>query len=189
MQKSAITKSLIVGSTKRDPKTFGTQKYENNACWNVEGGLAPNGVCATRWVREIKPDATKLLPLAVFLVTAGNGINVAGPMPHPLQACNVVVYNGRTEADQILWEATSSLAVNGNKYPDVDSAVDAAKKLLACYEGTLNRPQKINGWLFDIIRPDESDEDYLNRQAEKMLAVGAVRVVFNYQDWHNDANI
>lgn len=41
-------KTITVASTKRDTEVFGVQKYDNDEFWNVPGGMAPNGVCATR---------------------------------------------------------------------------------------------------------------------------------------------
>jgi len=57
-----------------------------------------------------------------------------------------------------------------------------AEVTLRMYKGMLNRPQSVD-WLFDIIDPSETDEAYLNRQAEKMLAAGVTRVVLNNQEW------
>lgn len=150
--------SLIVSSRKRDPKTQGVQKYDNSASWNVVGGMAPNGVCATRWQRRLEPDLAQLSPLAAFLATAGDGINVSGRMPHPRRECNVQCYNGKTNSDY----------------------VDA--KTSAMWGFFAKRPVKVD-WLFDIIEPHETDEEYLNRQAERILAAGTVRVLFGGREW------
>lgn len=86
---------IIVACTKRDPKMFTAQKYDNDEPWNVAGGTAPNGVHATRYLRNTEPNKSMLSPLALFLVENCPGC-VAGTMPHPRADANVRCYNGKT---------------------------------------------------------------------------------------------
>ena len=71
---------VIVPARKIDPRAFGVQKYSNRAAWNVPGGFAPNGVSATRYLRETKPELSALTPLARWLYEHAPRC-VAGKMP------------------------------------------------------------------------------------------------------------
>lgn len=171
----AIPRTIVVSARKRDPKVVEIQKYDNRDSWNISGGLAPNGVCATRYLRHTTPRVSLLCPLAAWLVTYCPGY-LAGKMPHTQFNCRVSVYNGRSKAEQILYEAKTSLAVGATHFADSGAAIKAAESLLAAYSGHLDSPHKINDWLFDIIEPIQTDERYWNLQASKMIAAGAVRV-------------
>jgi hypothetical protein len=181
--KKMTTRTIIVTARKRDSRNFTVQKYDNDATWNVVGGVAPNGVSASRYLRKTTPDIANLSPLASWLV-----LNVpeycGGKMPHTQAQSRVRVYNGRTEAEQIMYEAISKKCCQGQYYPTVDEAVKFAE--LACKSGEsyLNKPVRVDDWLFDIIEPNQSDEDYWNRQADKMLASSAVKVTIGSSEWN-----
>lgn len=146
-------RTIVITARKKDERAYGVQKYDNNESWNVEGGAAPNGVSATRYLRKTTPDVSLLTPFAAWLVK-----NVpaycGGKMPHFDYKSRVRVYNGKTVAEQNNWD-------------------EKQKKI---WHPMGDQPQKIDDWLFDIIEPNETDERYWNRQAEKMVAVGAVSV-------------
>ena len=63
-----MTHTITVSCLKSDQRSFGAQKYDNAEDWNVSGGRAPNGVSATRYLRQTNPDAYQLTPLAAWLV-------------------------------------------------------------------------------------------------------------------------
>ena len=149
--------------------------------------MAPNGVSATRWLRKLAPDQSQLSPLAAWLVAVSDiserGICVAGRLPHPRRECRVVCFNGRTEAEQIMHEARTRLVVNCRRYNTEKDAVRAAEDLINVYGSSLDRPQRIDDWLFDVIQPEESDESFLNRQADRILGTGVTRIEFYNNEW------
>lgn len=50
-------KTITVACRKSDPAAFGVQKYSNAADWNTAGGVVPNGVSATRYLRRTSPNS------------------------------------------------------------------------------------------------------------------------------------
>jgi hypothetical protein len=175
-------KTIAVTARKRDARAYGVQKYDNRAAWNKPGGIAPNGVSATRYLRDTTPDITLLFPLAAWLV-AHLPEYCGGQMPHPQIERRVLVYNGRSEAEQIMHDAQTTQTVNGIHYNDPADAIRHAEGLLKVYARSLDGPQVIDGWLFDIIEPNQTDEEYWNQQAAKMLAAGTVLVVIGNSEW------
>lgn len=162
-------KQITVACHQRDPRCFTVQKYGN-----VQSGLAPHGVNALRNLRRISPDPDKLTPLARFLL-ANCPSCVAGNLPAFSLADRVQVYSGKTVADIHRTEAKTGY-VNGIFYGD--KAVDRAEKIIACYD-LENEEAKIEDWHFSIIKPGQTDEGYLNLEAEKIIASGGRRVVVN----------
>lgn len=181
-------KTIAVACRKRDAKCFAVQKYDNNEPWNVTGGTAPSGVHATRYLRKTNPNTGRLSPLARWLFENVPGC-VAGTMPHPRSECRVRCYNGKTEAERIMDDAARCCVNNisfsqpnrAGESPEIQAA-RYAKNLIKCY-GLENEPQKIDDWLFDIIEPDQSDEDYWNAVANKMTGVGITAIETNNQRW------
>lgn len=152
-----MNKTITVAARKTDRLAFGVQKYSNDAAWNTIGGIAPNGVSATRYLRKTTPALTELTELARFLVQ-NCPKSVAGNMPAPRREHRVTCYNGKTEADMMRSEGRKN-----------------AEGYIRCYD-LENVPLKIMDWKFDIIAPDQSDTDYWNEQAEKIIAAGSIRV-------------
>lgn len=152
-----ICKQITVAARRIDPLAFGVQKYDNNEEWNTTGGIAPNGVNATRYLRRTIPDISQLSPLAAFLVNHCPQC-VAGNMPAMRSEHRVTCYNGRTEADMMRLERRKN-----------------AEGYIRCYD-LENEPAKINDWRFDIIRPGQSDTEYWDTQAENIVSAGTVRV-------------
>lgn len=175
-------KTISVNAYKRDPKCYGAQKYDNNEEWNIPGGMAPNGVSATRYLRKTAPNISQLTPLAAWLAEHCPGY-VGGKMPHPQLKYRVQCFNGRTEAEQIMHEARTRLTVNCQRYADEASAVHAAENLFKCYAGYMDGPQKIDDWLFPFIEPNQTDEDYWNIVAGQIIAAGTNRVVIGDAEW------
>lgn len=171
--------TITVAARKPDPAAFGVQKYDNADTWNVPGGVAPNGVSATRYLRRTAPDVTQLTPLAAFLVAHCRRC-VAGNFPAFNGAERVRCYNGKTEADTIRETAATPdgegrYHVNGAWFRDPQKAAQLVENLIRCY--ALERePARIDDWRFGIIEPDQSDEDFWNAQAARMIAAGVVRV-------------
>lgn len=150
-------KTITVAARKTDQLSFGVQKYDNDEVWNIPGGLAPNGVSATRYLRRTIPDVTRLTPLAAFLVE-NCPKSVAGNMPATQRKHRVTCYNGKTESDMIRSEGRKN-----------------AEGYIRCYD--LEKvPSKITDWKFDIIQPGQSDTEYWNRQAENIISAGTVRI-------------
>lgn len=145
-----MKKQITVACRKRDIKCFTVQKYSNDESWNVEGGTAPSGVHATRYLRRTSPDLDKLTPLARFLFENCPKC-VFGNYPAFELLDRVQVFNGKSEGDVLY---------------DLD-----------------NKPAKINDWHFDIIEPDQTDVDYWNMTAGRILAVGATVVQVGGQKW------
>ena len=152
-----MEKPITVSARKTDPLAFGVQKYDNDEEWNIPGGLAPNGVSATHYLRRTQPDITKLTTLAAFLVENCPKY-VAGNMPAMQRKHRVTCYNGKTEADMMRSDGRK----NANGY-------------IRCY-GLENVPSKITDWKFDIIQPGQSDTEYWNKQSENIISAGTVRI-------------
>ncbi|MFA5100063.1 MAG: hypothetical protein WC547_04170 [Candidatus Omnitrophota bacterium] len=175
-------KTIIVATGKNAPNGYGVQKYDNDEPWNTLNGSAPNGVNATRWLRKTTPDVAKLSPLAAWLVEHVPRC-VSGRMPAFNHNDRVRVYNGKTEGDMLRQEAREKCYVNGMIFrdtptstePAVDRALKYAERVIECFDLD-SRPAHIEDWLFDRIGFEESDEDYWNRTAAAMLAVGATMI-------------
>jgi hypothetical protein len=60
---------------------------------------------------------------------------------------------------------------------------------VVCYNGKsyewggVTFPEKINDWKFSIIDPDQSDTDYWNQEADKIIAAGSIRVTVANAEW------
>jgi len=177
-----MDKIIIVATGKNAPNGFGVQKYDNDEKWNTKNGTAPNGVNATRWLRKTTPDPTKLTSLAGFLVENCPGC-VAGNFPAFNPDHRVRCYNGKTRADMSR-EAAERGVVNGGAI--VTSNIERARQLtenfIRAYD-LENDLARIDDWHFDRIKFEESDEEYWNRTAATMIAVGTVRVTIGNAEW------
>lgn len=150
-------KTIAVSCLKTDPAAFGVQKYDNAAEWNVDGGSAPNGVSATRYMRRTAPDFAQLTPLAAWL--AGHLPEcVAGTMKR--MAGNLRVEGALTECDALR-------RTMGD---------ERAAKYIRAYAIAEDQPTVIEAWLFPQIMPNEDDAAYWNRVAAQIVAAGARRV-------------
>jgi hypothetical protein len=176
---------IIVSSRQRDTQTYGVQKYDNDAEWNVKGGQAPNGVCATRWLRRTNADISALSPLAAWLV-AHCPKCVAGRMPHSQLKYRVRCFDGMTQADHVRKSAETphgtGWVVNGVWYRDQERARDMARQVIECY-GLEKLFARCDDWLFDIIEPEQDDTTYWNAQASKMINAGVTRIVIGDAEW------
>jgi hypothetical protein len=178
-------KRITVVCRKRDPRMFTVQKYSNNEEWNVIGGTAPNGVHATRYLRKTSPDISKLNPLAQFLFE--NCPTYVGGFYHAFELSDrVQVFNGKTEADMLRDDASRGICKSAPWIKTVAEAQKSAEGFIHCYE-LENVPAKIDDWLFDIIEPEQSDEEYWNNQADQMIRAGAVSVTVNKQSFKINA--
>ena len=162
-------RAITVSALKSDPAVFGVQKYDNDADWNVPGGMAPNGVCATRWLRRTSPDVSQLTPLAAWLVQHVPTC-VAGNMPAFDSANRVRLYNGKTEADMLRAE----------RRPNAES-------LIRMYDLDAV-PCRIDDWRFSQIKPGQDDTDYWNVEAARMIATGAIRAEIGTEVYHVHGN-
>ena len=172
-------RTITVPCRKTDGRGFGVQKYGNVAAWNVPGGVAPNGVSATRYLRRTTPDVDQLSPLAAFLV-ANCPDCVAGNWPAFLHSRRVRCYNGKTLADILRERAAKPDSLgryyaNGVSYRDAATALQSVERVIATYE-IEHQEARIEDWHFSIIGPDQSDEDYWNEEARRMVGSGSVRV-------------
>lgn len=158
-------KTISVNATKRDVRVFGIQKYDNDEPWNIDGGLAPNGVCATRYMRRTSPDTTKLTALAVWLFDHCPTC-VAGKMPHPQSQYRVRCFNGKTQADIMREQRPGTHTENMIRAYDLET-----------------RPAAIDDYLFPIINPKQTDEEYWNSVAAHMLDTGINRIVIGIAEW------
>lgn len=163
-------RTITVSTGKNAPNGFGVQKYDNDETWNVVNGSAPNGVNATRWLRKTTPDPQKLTPLAAWLVEHVPSY-CAGKMPAFNHTERVRCYNGKTEGDMM--RSSWRQFLNGTN-TEAD-AKQIAENFCKCYNLD-DRPARIDDFLFDQIRFEESDENYWNRQAASIIAAGTVRV-------------
>jgi hypothetical protein len=103
------------------------------------------------WIRPTTPDVSQLSPLAVWLVEHSPQ-NVAGRMPHPQKEFQVRLFSGKT---------------NRSDWSDAQ---------IRAYGAYADMPQQIDDYLFPIIQPGQSDEDYWNTAATLIQKIGAVRV-------------
>jgi hypothetical protein len=174
-------RTITVATGMNAPNGFGVQKYSNNEDWNTVNGSAPNEVNATRWLRKTTPDKSKLSPLAAWLVEHVPEY-CGGRMPAFNHDERVRCYNGKTEADRLREDAECGICHSMGYRGSVEKARKYAEGFIRCYN-LENEPTRIDDWLFDRIAFEESDEDYWNRQAEKMLAVGTIRVVIGDAEW------
>lgn len=158
-EKQEETKTVIVSAHRIDKKSELLPKYDNDAAWNNPNDFAPNGVAAYKCIRRTMPDFVKLSPLAQFLVS--NLKNVYGKMPNIDLAQRVHCYNGKTEAQMLRAE---------KKYNE-----ETTEKMIKSYD-LENILCKTDGWLFDIINENQSDEDYWNNQADKIVNTGAILI-------------
>lgn len=175
-------KTVSVAARRSDPKHYGIPKYNNKAPWNYEGGMAPNGVSAYRWLRRTSPDVTRLTPLAAWLFDHCPP-SVAGRMPSKHK---ITCYNGKTEADVLRAEARESTPfgylVCGSYYHDPEKANKVAESFIRIYDME-HQQSRIEDYLFPIITPGQSDEDYWNHVADLMLKEGVNRVVIGNAEW------
>lgn len=175
-------KTITIAARKKDPQAYGVQKYANDELWNIPGGLAPSGVSATRYLRDTAPDVSALSPLAAWIVNNAPKF-CAGRRVHPQREYRVVCYNDRTIAEQLMYEAKTLTGRYACSKPEgaTRHAQGVVNAYCACNYG--NAPQKIEDWPFDIIEPGQSDENYWNLQAEKILAAGTVRITIGDAEW------
>ena len=170
---------IIVAARKSESAAYGVQKYSNADDWNVPGGAAPNGVSATRYLRRTLPDVAQLTPLAAFLVENCPRC-VAGNFPTFNIEERVRCYNGKSEADTIRAIAATPDAqgrywCNQSWFRDPVKAAQYAENLIRAYD-LEKQAARIDDWHFDIIAPGQTDENYWNAQATRMVAAGVVRI-------------
>lgn len=178
-----MKKTITIAARKKDPQAYGVQKYANDKLWNIPGRLAPNGVSATKYLRDTAPDVSALSPLAGWIVNNAPKF-CAGRQVHSQRENRVVCYNGRTVVEQLMYEAKTLTGRYACSNPE-----GATRHAQAVVEGYYagndgNAPQQIEDWLFDIIEPSQTDENYWNLQAEKMLAAGTVRITIGDAEWY-----
>lgn len=175
-----MKKEVIVAARKTDSAAYGVQKYSNKAEWNIQGGIAPTGVSATRYLRNTAPNITQLSPLAAFLVTHCPRC-VAGNFPAFNSEHRVRCYNGKSEADMLRENATKPdkpgrYTVNGRHFSNQQAAIEEAEALISAY-GLGDKKARIDDWHFEIIDPRQTDAEYWNQEARRMLSAGVTRVV------------
>jgi len=175
-------KQITVTCRKSDPKVFTAQKYDNDAAWNIVGGTAPSGVHATRYLRHTSPDLEKLTPLARFLFE-NCPKTVAGNYPSFELSNRVRCFNGKTQADMLREDAERGICKSAPWVKTIDEARKMAENFIYCYN-LENSPCKIDDWYFDIIQPDETDAEYWNREAGRMVLAGATTITVNSKSFH-----
>lgn len=110
------------------------------------------------YLRKTTPEPQLLTSLAAFLVEHVDGC-VAGEMSD-LEGKSMVLYGAKTEA-QVLRERTPGRPTEN----------------IISHQGLDQIQAKIGGWQFLAIEPDQSDTEYWNTQANRMLAAGVTRIV------------
>jgi len=113
----------------------------------------------TIYVRPTTPDVSLLTELAAWLVTHIKW-NVFG---RETTAYRVLCYSGITEKERLLKTATT------------EARRAAVEKLINCYGDTLDSVERID-YLFPVIEPGETDEQYWNRAAKEMITAGVRRI-------------
>jgi len=151
-----MNRTITVSCLKSDPVAFGVQKYDNAAAWNTNGGCAPNGVSATRYLRRTSPDTSMLSALAAWLVT-NLPDGVAGKMKR--MTGNLRCEGRETECNALRRQQTRR-----------------AENIIKFYGIPEDQPTIIESWLFPQINPTESDIDYWNRVAREIVASNTARV-------------
>ena len=173
-------KEIILCCRKRDERGYGVQKYDNKAVWNVEGGLAPNGVCATRWLRRTNPDVSQLSSLAKWLVENVHK-RPYGHMTSSRRKDDVICYNGKTEAQGMREEVEVKISFFNPPSEVVEKERKSVENMIRCYD--LENTYMNCNWLFSIIEPNQTDEQYWNVEAQRMLDIGTVAVETNGRRW------
>lgn len=175
-------RKITVACRKKDSRAYSVQKYDNNESWNVRDGRAPNGVNATRYLRKTIPDTKKLSPLAAWLVENVRGY-VAGKIP-PFQAKDrVICYYGKSIYEQMLHIAKTNKVINGIYYETIENAISHVESIYRMYGKWYDEPAMIDGWVFSIIEPNQTDNDYWNSEAEKMHEIGIKAIETNGKRW------
>ncbi|EDM9771422.1 hypothetical protein CXO80_18185 [Salmonella enterica subsp. enterica serovar Corvallis] len=138
---------ITVASCRHDPKSWDYKIFNN----------APD----TRPVRTTQPDINKLTTLAAWLVaTLPDGAHIHGT---EITSQRIFCYSGLTEKERLLKEAKTQRRRN------------YVEKIIRCYGESLDRPERID-WLFPVIQPNETDEQYWNRAAQEIKNAGAVKI-------------
>ena len=110
------------------------------------------------YLRKTTPAPQSLTQLAAFLVEHVDGCVVEGM--GSLAGKRMLLYSGKTEA-QVLRERTPG------RYTEN----------IISHNGLDRIPAQISGWQFSAIEPGQSDTEYWNTQADRMLAAGVSRIV------------
>lgn len=179
---------VSVACTKNDPAGFWVQKYDNRAGWNFPGGIAPNGVSATRYLRKTSPALEYLSPLAAWLFKHAPAC-VAGNLPRFDVTARVRCYSALTEAEELRKRARTPDCygrhyVGAMWYLDPVEAMAAAERVIRCYaEQEMDQPARIDDWKFPIIGINQSDDDYWNGVAEQMIRAGVARVRIGAEEY------
>jgi len=174
-------RTIIVATGKNAPNGYGVQKYDNDESWNVINGTAPNGVNATRWLRKTTPNPAELSPLAAWLVEHVPTY-CGGTMPAFDLDRRVVCYNGKTRADMAREEAERGIVNGAMRTTDIAYARQLAENYIRAYDME-HEPARVDDWLFDRIKFEESDNEYWNRTAVAMIAAGTTRVTIGDAEW------
>ncbi|MEO8992153.1 MAG: hypothetical protein ABI271_04255 [Nitrosospira sp.] len=110
------------------------------------------------YLRKTTPEPQLLTSLAAFLVEHIDGC-VAGEMSD-LEGKSMVLYSAKSEA-QVLRERTPGRPTEN----------------IINHQGLDKIQAKIGGWQFLPIEPEQSDTEYWNTQANRLLAAGVTRIV------------
>ena len=110
------------------------------------------------YLRKTTPAPQLLTSLAAFLVEHVDGCVVKEM--GSLAGRRMLLYSGKTEAE-ILRERIPGRATEN----------------IISHNGLDQIPAKIGEWQFSVIEPDQSDAEYWNTQANRMLAAGVSRIV------------
>jgi len=171
---------ITVTCRKRDIAMSQYPKYENLSDYNVttENPVLPNGVYGYRHLRRTNPQETELSPLAQWIVKMFDGCVFAG-INKQMYGKFLMVYNGKTEADLMREEAKKG-SCGGTTWfgPNaVENAMKRAENFIKCYD-LETKPAYIDQYLFPIIEPNESDDQYWNRVANELIKLGSTKLVF-----------
>jgi hypothetical protein len=170
---------ITVTCRKRDAGVRIVPKYDNLSDFDVtpENPNLPNGVYGYRHLRRTSPQVEALSPLAAWLALQFDGTCQAGTQKL-MYGRYLRCFNGKTEADLLREEAKKG-SCNGSWWNGPDAvrlATERAENVIHCYD-LENKLAQIDQWLFPIIEPEESDEQYWNRVADEIRASGITRVI------------
>lgn len=115
------------------------------------------------YLRKTTPEPELLVPLAAFLMEHIDNC-VAGEM-NPASQRVVLLYSGKTEA-QLLRERKP-----GSHTENIIASCGLDRKLA-----------KIGEWQFQVIEPGQSDEEYWNTQADRILSAGISCIVIGHAE-------
>jgi hypothetical protein len=136
---------MVVCSRKIDLHSKEVVKYTNLS----------GRVIQTMPTRELKPDVTKLSEVAKFLYEKMNGIYIGG-------------FNSRRNTVFVKGSIGSQWKIDVDKL-----GLEYAENMAKAYNIDKSERAKCE-WLFGIIEPNQTDEDYINNEAKKMAKLAGV---------------